>query len=140
MRPPEENSFEWAIRLSCGALEHQFNLSDAIAIQMDESANAPALYSSYEWLKRNNGFMKQHLGALCFCDDKRHPPVQAADMLGNIVLKSWRKVASGDDLPRAFRELTFANGVPKTKILHFDARNLKALAQRRMQQKDKTAV
>jgi len=140
VRPPEENSFEWAVRLSCEALGHQFNLSDAISIQMDECSAPPRLYECYERFKRNSDFMKQHLGALCFCDDKRHPPVQAADMLANVALKSWRKAASGGELPRAFRELTVADGVPKTKMLHFDARNLKALAQRRMQLKDKMAL
>jgi len=140
IRPPEENSFEWAIKLSCEALEHKFNLSDAVSIQMDESANAPRLYSCYEAMKRESEFMKQHLGALCFCDDRRHPPVQAADMLGNVLLKSWRKAASGGELPRAFRELTFSDGAPKTKMLHFNVRNLRALAQRRMQIKDRMAL
>jgi hypothetical protein len=139
VRPPEENSFEMAIRLSCEALGHKFNISDAVAIQMDESRNAPCLYARYEAMKRENEFMKNHLSALCFCDDKRHPPVQAADMLGNVLLKSWRKADSGGELPRAFRELTVVNGAPKTKMLHFDQQNLRALAQRRMQLKDKMA-
>ena len=137
VRPPEENSFEWAIRLSCGALGHQFNISDAVSIQMDESFNAPRLYSRYEAMKQEDEFMKAHLGALCFCDDRRHPPVQAADMLGNIALKSWRRFDVGGELPRAWRELTVVGGVSRAKMLHFDAQNLRALAGRRIQNKNR---
>jgi hypothetical protein len=140
IRPPEENSFERAIKLSCEALNHKFNISDAVSIQMDESANAPRLYSRYEAMKRGDEFMKAHLGALCFCDDKRHAPVQAADMLGNILLKFWRKLDSCAELPQAWRELTVVDGKPKAKMIHFDKQNLQALAQRRLQIKDRMAV
>jgi hypothetical protein len=139
VRPPEENSFEMAVCLSCKGLQNKFNISDAISIQMDESRNAPRLYARYEALKRENEFMKNHLSALCFCDDKRHPPVQAADLLGNVLLKSWRKADSGGEMPRAFRELTMMDGGYKIKMMHFDKPNLQALAQRRMQLKDKMA-
>jgi hypothetical protein len=61
-------------------------------------------------------------------------------MLANVLLKTWRKAGIGDDVPRAFRELTMADGKPKMKILHFNSLKLKLLAQRRMKAGDKTEM
>ena len=104
IRPPSENSFEIAVAMSCRALRHPLHISDSIAVQMDESINAPMLYARYEAMKRENPEFKAHLGALCFCDDQKHPPVQAADMLANVILKSFRRSKRG----RSNRE-RFAN-------------------------------
>jgi hypothetical protein len=133
IRPPEENSFEIAVAVACRVLRNPLNISDSIAIQMDESVNAPRLYSRYEAMKRENDELKSHLGAICFCDDRRHPPVQAADMLGNVVLKSFRKFESGGDMPRALRELTFVDGQSRLRIWRYDLDNLHRLAQLRLQ-------
>jgi hypothetical protein len=42
-----------------------------------------SLYDRYLYLKRENETMKKYLGAICFADHKRHPLVQAADMLAH---------------------------------------------------------
>lgn len=137
IRPPEEHSFECAVGLACFCLNNQLNISDRIAIQMDESANAPRLYSRYHALKRENQAMKDHLTALCFCDDHGHPPVQAADMLANVVLKTWRTVTANGDVSRAFRELTMTQGAPRMRILHYDAARLSAFANKRIAAKNR---
>jgi hypothetical protein len=91
-------------------------------------------------MKQHDEELKTHLGAICFLDDRRHPPIQAADMLGNVLLKTWRKFESGESLPRALRELTFAGSAPRLQLIHFDAHNLRVLARKRMQVGDKIAV
>jgi hypothetical protein len=61
-------------------------------------------------------------------------------MLGNVLLKTWRIAGQpGATLPQSLRELTFWNGSPKLQIIHFDAHNIKVLAQRRMKSADKLA-
>jgi hypothetical protein len=140
IRPPDEHSFEVAVLHSIRAMGSSFQITDAISIQMDESSNVPRLYSRYEYMKRQHAELKAHLGAICFLDDKRHPPVQAADMLGNIVLKSSKAFMAGLPLPRSMQELTFVNGVSKFQLIHFDGPKLKSLAQSRMKLGDKMAV
>jgi hypothetical protein len=129
IRPPEENSFEIALALSSRVLRNRFHISDHASIQMDESHNAPNLYARYEAMKRESEEFKAHLGALCFCDDEKHAPVQAADMLGNIMLKSFRKFEAGKELPRAMRELT-GNG--KLILQRYTLDSLQSLANIRM--------
>jgi len=138
--PPEENSFEVAVLHSMRALRSQLHISDAASIQMDEGSNAALLYSRYQWMKQQSNEAKTHLAGICFLDDKRHPPVQAADMLGNVLLKTWRKLESGEPVPRSLRELTFDGAAPRLQVIHYDAHNLKALARRRMESKDKMAL
>lgn len=132
VRPPEEHSFEIALSLAASCLKSEMNISDRIAVQMDESANAPKLYSRYEAMKRECSVMKSHLTALCFCDDQGHPPVQAADMLANVVLKTWRDIVSGGNGSRAFRELTTTQGIPRMRLSYYDAARLSAFADKRM--------
>lgn len=140
VRPPEENSFEVALLHSRHALKSDLSISDGISVQMDESSNVPRLYKRYQWMKQQHEDLRVNLGAICFVDDKRHVPVQAADMLGNVLLKTWRIAGQpGATLPQSLRELTFWNGSPKLQIIHFDAHNIKALAQRRMKSADKLA-
>jgi hypothetical protein len=137
IRPPEEHSFEMALYLACSCLKSEINISNRIAVQMDESGNAPKLYARYEALKRENSAMKSQLTALCFCDDQGHPPVQAADMLANVVLKTWRDIVSGGNGSRAFRELTTTQGAPRMRLLHYDAVRLSAFADKRMAAKNR---
>jgi hypothetical protein len=130
VRPPPENSFEIAVALACRALRNPLHISDSISVQMDESTNAPVLYGRYQAMKRENPEFKAHLGAICFCDDHKHPPVQAADMLGNIVLKSFRRFEKGQEQPRAIRELTNNGNI----LFHrYNLDNLRRLAQMRIQ-------
>jgi hypothetical protein len=124
IRPPGEHSFEMAVGLACFCLKNAMNISDRIAVQMDESVNAPKLYSRYEALKRENETMKSHLTALCFCDDQGHPPVQAADMLANVVLKSWQELTGTGNGSRAFKELTVTQGAPRMRLLYYDPARL----------------
>jgi hypothetical protein len=140
VRPPEENSFEAAVLHSIRALGSSFQISDAVSIQMDESANVPRLYARYQWMKQNYEEFRARVGAICFLDDKRHPPVQAADMLGNVLLKTWRIAGSEAPMPRAMRELTFVDGTPQLQLIHFDVHNLRVLAHKRMQMGDKMTV
>jgi hypothetical protein len=137
VRPPEEHSFEMALYLARHCLESGMNISNRIAIQMDESGNATRLYSRYEALKRESSVMKSHLTALCFCDDQGHPPVQAADMLANVVLKTWRDVVRGGNGSRAFRELTTTQGAPRMKLAHYDAAGLRSVADKRAAAKNR---
>jgi len=140
VRPPDEHSFEVAVLHSIHALGSPLQITEGISIQMDESSNVPRLYSRYQWMKQLYGELKSHLGGICFLDDRRHPPIQVADMLGNIVLKSSRTFKLGLPLPRSLQELTFMNGASKFQLIHFDSPKLKALAQSRMKLGDKMAV
>jgi hypothetical protein len=140
IRPPLEHSFEVSVLHSIRALGSKLQISDAVSIQMDESSDVPLLYGRYQWMKQRHEKLKSHLGGMCFLDDKRHPPVQVADMLGNVVLKSSRAFMAGLTLPRSMQELTFLDGVSKFQLIHFDADKLKALAQSRMKIGDKMAV
>jgi hypothetical protein len=140
VRPPEENSFEIALLHSRHSLKSDMLIEDAISVQMDESSNVPRLYQRYQWMKQQRDDLRENMGAICFLDDKRHPPVQAADMLGNILLKTWRIAESGVKLPQSLRELTFWNGKPRLQIVHFDAHNLRVLAKKRMDSGDKLVI
>jgi hypothetical protein len=141
IRPPDEHSFEVAVMLAARALRNPLHLSDSISIQMDEAENAPRLYSRYAAMKSENDELKAHLGAICFCDDKKHPPVQAADMLGNVVLKTWRKINSNGPLPKAFQELTTLNGATIGGcMIHFDLPGLQRLAEVRKQRAERMSI
>ena len=140
IRPPKENSFEIAVALSCRVLRHPLHISDFISVQMDESDDAPNLYSRYEALKRENKEFKAHLGGICFCDDQKHPPVQAADMLGNVMLKSFRAFESGKKMPRALEELTAVNGKSALIMQRYNLDQLQRLAEWRRQRKDRMQV
>jgi hypothetical protein len=140
IRPPEEHSFEMAVAHSVAVLGSPFQISDAVSIQMDESSNVPRLYARYEWLKQRFPELKKRLGGICFLDDKRHPPIQVADMLANLLLKGSRAFRAGLPLPRAFQELTILENVPKLRLIHYDTPALKGLAQRRMERGDKMAT
>jgi hypothetical protein len=141
IRPPEEHSFEVAVMLAAGAIRSSVAISDWVSVQMDESDNADMLYKRYRTLKVANAEYRDHLSSLCFCDDRRHPPVQAADMLANVLLKMWRGVNTDGPLPRCFQQLaTMRDGtLPRTHI-HFNEERLKRLAALRMQQKEKLAL
>ena len=118
VRPPAEHSFEEAVALALHVLRSPMMIDDAVSIQMDESGDSPRLYEAYWWLKTHNTEAKEHLGGICFLDDKRHPPIQAVDMLGNAVVKTWRTLRAGSESPRIIRELTFAGETPKLRLLH----------------------
>ncbi len=107
---------------------------------MDESDNAPRLYDRYRLLKAESAEYREHLSSLCFCDDRRHPPVQAADMLANIALKTWRSFKSSRQLPRALREVTVREGEPVLKMMHYDLENLQRLAEARYKSKERFAL
>lgn len=141
IRPPEDNSFETALALASRALRSPMAMTNAIAVQMDESRNAPQLYAAYEAMKRDYPEFKAHLGALCFCDDEKHPPIQAADMFANIVLKSFRRFEEGKEQPRAIRELSSLDGQP-TKLIYrrYHSDNLRRLAKIRIERGSRMEV
>lgn len=141
IRSPDEHSFEIAVAVSARVLRNPIHISDSISIQMDEADNAPRLYQRYSAMKSENSELKAHLGSLCFCDDRKHPPVQAADMLGNVVLKMWRTFFnSSGSLPKAYQDLTTMNGRFLGTRLHFDLPRLQRLAALRKQQADRMSI
>lgn len=141
VRPPDEHSFEMAVMLSANALRSPIHISDSISVQMDESDNADALYKRYRAMKAASKEYRDHLSSICFCDDNRHPPVQAADMLANVLLKMWRGVHTDGPLPRSFSQLaTMRDGKLPQTHLYFNEERLKLLAASRMQQKEKLGL
>lgn len=104
-----------------------------IAIQFDESSDACRLYGCYKKAKEINPTFREHLGAIAFVDDKKHPPVQAADMLGNLALKAWRRGLGGLEAPPAFDDLVIqTEGIRNCDFLIYREPELKALAAHRM--------
>lgn len=132
VRDPAVNSFEIACAFALKTISNPLNLRNCIAIQMDESQDAPKLYQSYQNMKRKNGILRDGLGSICFCDDRHHPPIQAADLLAHVTLRAWRNWQVEKVWPRAFRELVFNEGTPNLRIQVYDHQALKKLAELRM--------
>lgn len=133
VREPEINSFEIACAFALKSVTNPLNLRNCIAIQMDESQNAPRLYESYQNMKRKDEILREGLGAICFCDDKQHPPIQAADLLAHVTLRAWRNWHLSQEWPRAFKQLVFSNGsLPNLRVQVYDYEALKSLARMRM--------
>jgi hypothetical protein len=142
IRPPDLNSFELAVGLSCFELKNKLSLSNPIAVQLDESDDAPRFLERYVALKRENDSLREYLGAICFADDKKLRSIQAADMLANVWLKGWRSYHEGKDMPRALRELIFMDGKSGRSISHriCGLEMLRGLAEMRMDLKDRMAM
>ncbi|HZL25711.1 MAG TPA: DUF3800 domain-containing protein [Acidobacteriaceae bacterium] len=134
VRSPEIHSFE----VICYKAHHKFasslRISNALSIQFDESQNACALYEAYARMKVNDPAMKIGLGAICFCDDKVHAPIQAADLFAHMLLRKWRTGKAGKPDPRAYTELTHDS---KVEVITYDALRLKELARNRMKSGNK---
>jgi len=137
---PELNSFELAIGLSALQVKNELTEENTLAVQMDESQNAPALLKRYTLLKAENDTLKRFLGAICFADDKLHQPVQASDMLGYLTLRAWRNYLAGKEWPTAFRNLVAPEGRRNVASVVYDEKKLKGLAQMRLDLKDRMAM
>lgn len=140
IRPPDIHSFEMAISLAYRNMSNAFDVDNCMAIQMDESHDVPKLYKSYEVFKSKNPVVRNYLGAICFCDDKLHAPIQAADLLGNLLLKAWRSYKLDGSWPKAFRELAIPDGRPNVVQVVYDYSSLKNLAAKRMAETDRMAI
>ena len=140
IRPPDINSFEIACAYALKCVSNPLNPRNCIAIQMDESQSAPKLYESYQNMKRKDAILKSGFGSICFCDDIHHPPIQAADLLGNVTVRGWRNWKLGKEWPKAFKELVFSDGKPNLRIQVYDYAALKELARIRMAASEKMAM
>ncbi len=140
IRAPEINSFEIACAFALQSASNPLNFRNCIAIQMDESQNAPGLYESYQNMKRKDAILKSGLGSICFCDDTQHPPIQAADLLANVTLRGWRNWKKGKGWPKAFQELVFLDGSPNLRVQVYDHQALKTLAHIRMKNASKMSM
>lgn len=140
IRPPDVHSFEMAIGLAAKRMSNVLDPDNCMSVQLDESHDAPKYFAAYEIMKARNETLRRYLSALCFCDDKLHPPVQAADMLGNLLLKAWRSYKANGGWPKAFKELVLPEGRTNVKQLVYDFDALKELARMRMDAHDRMAI
>jgi DNA-binding NarL/FixJ family response regulator len=133
MAEPGMNSFEMALGIILKHTIEELNDSNPMAIQFDESSDAGRLLKFYMSAKETNPMFRRHLGAIAFVDDKKHFPVQAANMLANLALKAWRSVEGGLEHPLALDHLVLqVTGVQNTRFVIYRDRELKELAARRM--------
>ena len=94
IRPPARNSLEMLIGAVCNQVSPVLGRHNPIAFQIDETDspdNAMEVLESYTILKKQNDLYRRSLGGICFADDTMLRPLQAADMLGNLALKGWRR-------------------------------------------------
>lgn len=94
LHPPERHSLEMLIGAVCQKVSPVLGRHNPIAFQIDETDspdNAMAVLECYTILKKQNDLYRKSLGGICFADDTMLRPLQAADMLGNLALKGWRR-------------------------------------------------
>jgi len=134
IRKPEVHSFEMAVGITGINLKRFVASGGIMALQFDETKDAAKLYNSYRLLKEKNDSLRHSLSGICFLDDKLHPPMQAADMLGNLTLKAWRRWKSGNEMPLAFRSLALPGGLENRNVLSliYTKEKLKQLAATRL--------
>jgi hypothetical protein len=104
IRPPARNSLEMLIGAVCKQVSPVLGRHNPIAFQIDETDspdNAMEVLESYTILKKQNDHYRRSLGGICFADDTMLRPLQAADMLGNLALKGWRRHKIDKDWPIA---------------------------------------
>jgi hypothetical protein len=140
IREPDTHSFEMAVAQAAMNIRHALNIDNYLAVQMDESHDAAKLYARYEAMKAENENLRNHLASICFCDDKKHHPVQAADMLGNLTLKAWRMYRATQRWPKAFTELVLPDSKPNMTLDFFGLDRLRNLARMRKERQDRMAM
>jgi hypothetical protein len=140
VREPWITAFELAVGMACKVVKDDLSKENGMAVQMDESQNASHLYESYQALKAENDTVRKFLGAICFCDDKLHWPVQAADLLAHLTLRAWRNYGIAAPWPEAFRRLVSPDGKPTVVSHVFGVAGLKKLAAMRMNLKNRMAI
>lgn len=107
IRPPARNSLEMLIGAVCKQVSPALGRHNPIAFQIDETdspENAIEVLESYTILKKQNDHYRRSLGGICFADDTMLRPLQAADMLGNLALKGWRRHKAEKDWPIALAQ------------------------------------
>ena len=120
IRPPARNSFEMFIGAVCKQVSPVLGRHNPIAFQIDETdvpENSMELLDSWNILKKQNDLYRKSLGAICFADDTMLRPLQAADMLGNLALKGWRRHKADKFWPVALEQAIAKdkNAVPYTR-------------------------
>jgi hypothetical protein len=94
IRPPARHSLEMLIGAVCQKVSPVLGRHNPIAFQIDETDspdNAMEVLESYTILKKQSDLYRKSLGGICFADDTMLRALQAADMLGNLALKGWRR-------------------------------------------------
>jgi|HubBroStandDraft_1064217.scaffolds.fasta_scaffold139022_1 hypothetical protein len=142
VREPALTAFELAVGFACWHVKGDLSALNGMAVQMDETQNACSLYERYQFLKNENQTLKKYLSAIAFTDDKRHWPVQAADMLGHLTLRTWRQYQADPtrEWPGAFTKLVFPEGSRTVASRVFGLDRLRRLARLRMELQDKAAI
>jgi hypothetical protein len=94
IRPPARHSFEMLIEAVCKRVSPVLDRRNPIAFQIDETDDPEGIMEvlqSYINLKKQADLYRRSLSGICFADDTVLRPLQAADMLGNLALKGWRR-------------------------------------------------
>jgi hypothetical protein len=120
IRPPARNSLEMLIGAVCKLVSPVLGRHNPIAFQIDETDspdNAMEVLESYTILKKQSDLYRRSLGGICFADDTMLRPLQAADMLGNLALKGWRRHKEDKFWPVALEQAIAKdkNAVPFTR-------------------------
>jgi hypothetical protein len=116
IRRPARNSLEMLIGAVCKQVSPVLGRHNPIAFQIDETDspdNAMEVLETYTVLKKQSDLYRKSLGGICFADDTMLRPLQAADMLGNLALKGWRRHRLDKAWPIALeRAITKDDGNP----------------------------
>jgi hypothetical protein len=131
VRPPGRNSFEMLIAGVCQRLSPQLGRHNPIAFQVDESDKADHLLTilkTYIVLKKQNPLYKKSLGGITFADDKMLRSLQAADMLGNLALKAWRRQKADEVWPKSAILAITNDGKTSPYARSYDKDRLKLIA------------
>jgi hypothetical protein len=57
---------------------------NGVGFVCDDGPQVPNILASYQELKRRNPSVAKYMRGLAIRDDKRHPPLQAADLMADI--------------------------------------------------------
>jgi hypothetical protein len=101
---PFRHSFEMLIGAACLEVSPSLGSHNPIAFEVDYTdvpRTALDLLVSFIRLKKQNPLYRESLGGLAFVDDKMLRALQAADMLGNLALKAWRRQKEDNHWPKA---------------------------------------
>jgi hypothetical protein len=136
IRPPLRHSFEIMIGSVCKIVSPVLSRANPIAFEVDETdvpKAASDLLESFIYLKKQSDLYRKSLGGLCFVDDKMLRAAQAADLLGNIVLKGWRKKTVDDYYSPSMRALlSRSDGTQRSIFLWQDQAALRKIAAQRI--------
>ena len=134
IRPPARHSLEMLIGTVCKQVSPVLGRHNPIAFQIDETDspdNAMEVLESYTILKKQNDHYRRSLGGICFADDTMLRPLQAADMLGNLALKGWRRHKIDKAWPIALERAIAKNAEALPFVHAYDESLLRGVANAR---------